>query len=194
LLLGLGAIAVGVGGVGIANVMVISVFERRSEIGRRGDFGASRRRVAEQVLARALLISVLVGVAGTVLGAVATLIYAPSQHHSVQIPALALYGGVGASLAIGAIVGLSPSMQAACLSPTEAVRTVWVPEPLAATAPRHRGRGHRRLRPGPLAPHGPELASSPTQARPGGSCDRGRPENDPSCAAFGSARMLELPS
>ena len=124
LFLGLGAVALLVGGVGIANVMVISVLERRSEIGLRRALGATRRHVAEQFLAEALLLSALGGLAGTVIGAVATVIYALSQHWSVQIPAAALYGGLGAALAIGAIAGLYPSMRAARLSPTEALRTV----------------------------------------------------------------------
>jgi putative ABC transport system permease protein len=124
LLLGLGAVALLVGGVGIANVMVISVLERRSEIGLRRALGASRRHVAEQFLAEALLLSLLGGVAGTVIGGAATVIYAVSQHWSVQIPAVALYGGILAALAIGAIAGLYPSMRAARLSPTEALRTV----------------------------------------------------------------------
>jgi putative ABC transport system permease protein len=123
LLLGLGAIALLVGGVGIANVMVISVLERRSEIGLRRALGARRRHVAEQFLAEALLLSVLGGVAGTVIGGAATAIYALSQHWSVQIPAVALYGGICAAVAIGAIAGLYPSMRAAHLSPTEALRT-----------------------------------------------------------------------
>jgi putative ABC transport system permease protein len=124
LLLGLGAVALLVGGVGIANVMVISVLERRSEIGLRRALGASRRHVAEQFLAEALLLSVLGGVAGTVIGVVATTVYALSQQWSVRIPPEALYGGVGAALVIGAIAGLYPSMRAARLSPTEALRTV----------------------------------------------------------------------
>jgi putative ABC transport system permease protein len=124
LFLGLGAVALLVGGVGIANVMVISVLERRSEIGLRRALGATRRHVAEQFLAEAVLLSVLGGLAGTIIGAVATVIYAVSQHWSVQIPAVALYGGLGAALAIGAIAGLYPSMRAARLSPTEALRTV----------------------------------------------------------------------
>jgi len=124
LLLGLGAVALLVGGVGIANVMVISVLERRSEIGLRRALGATRRHVAEQFLAEALLLSVLGGVAGTVIGVAATAIYAVSQHWSVTIPLLALYGGVGAALVIGAVAGLYPSMRAARLSPTEALRTV----------------------------------------------------------------------
>jgi putative ABC transport system permease protein len=124
LLLGLGAVALLVGGVGIANVMVISVLERRSEIGLRRALGATRRHVGEQFLAEALLLSLLGGLAGTIIGGAATAIYALSQHWSVQIPALALYGGIGAALAIGAIAGLYPAMRAARLSPTEALRTV----------------------------------------------------------------------
>jgi putative ABC transport system permease protein len=124
LFLGLGAVALLVGGVGIANVMVISVLERRSEIGLRRALGASRRHVAEQFLAEALTLSFLGGLAGTILGVATTAAYAVAQHWSVQIPPLALYGGIGAALVIGALAGLYPSMRAARLSPTEALRTV----------------------------------------------------------------------
>ena len=124
LFLGLGAVALLVGGVGIANVMVISVLERRSEIGLRRALGATRRHVAEQFLAEAILLSLLGGVAGTFCGVAATAIYARTQHWHVLIPPLALYGGIGAALAIGAMAGLYPSMRAARLSPTEALRTV----------------------------------------------------------------------
>ena len=86
LLLGLGAVALLVGGVGIANVMVISVLERRSEIGLRRALGATRRHVAEQFLAEAIILSVLGGVAGTIIGGAATAIYARSQHWSVRDP------------------------------------------------------------------------------------------------------------
>ena len=120
LFLGLGTVALLVGGVGIANVMVISVLERRSEIGLRRALGATRRHVAEQFLAESVLLSVLGGVAG----AVATVIYAASQGWSVQIPAVALYGGLGAALVLGGIAGLYPSMRAARPSPAEALRTV----------------------------------------------------------------------
>jgi putative ABC transport system permease protein len=124
LLLGLGAVALLVGGVGIANVMIVSVLERRSEIGLRRALGATRRHVAEQFLAEALLLSALGGLAGTIFGVAATAVYAQTQHWQVQIPSLALYGGFGAALAIGAIAGLYPAMRAARLSPTEALRTV----------------------------------------------------------------------
>jgi putative ABC transport system permease protein len=124
LFLGLGAVALLVGGVGIANVMVISVLERRPEIGLRRALGATRRHVAEQFLVEAVLLSALGGLAGSVLGVAATAIYALTQHSSLLIPAQALYGGIGAALAIGATAGLYPSMRAAHLSPTEALRTV----------------------------------------------------------------------
>jgi putative ABC transport system permease protein len=124
LVLGLGAVALLVGGVGIANVMVISVLERRSEIGLRRALGGTRRHIAEQFLTEALLLSLLGGLAGTLLGVVATAVYSLTQHWHVLIPPLALYGGPGAALAIGAIAGLYPAMRAARLSPTEALRTV----------------------------------------------------------------------
>jgi putative ABC transport system permease protein len=123
LFLALGAVALLVGGVGIANVMVISVLERRSEIGLRRALGATRRHVAAQFLAEAVLLSVLGGLAGTITGIAATAIYAQTQHWSVQIPALAMYGGIGTALAIGAIAGLYPATRAARLSPTQALRT-----------------------------------------------------------------------
>jgi putative ABC transport system permease protein len=124
LLLGLGAVALLVGGVGIANVMVISVLERRSEIGLRRALGATRRHIAGQFLTEALLLSVLGGLAGTVIGIAATAVYALAQHSPPLIPAQALYGGLAAALSIGAIAGLYPSMRAARLSPTEALRAV----------------------------------------------------------------------
>lgn len=124
LFLGLGAVALLVGGVGIANVMVISVLERRSEIGLRRALGATRRHVAVQFLSESLLLSLLGGTAGVVLGAVVTAAYAGSRSWEVVVPVLGLVGGVGAALLIGAVAGVYPATRAARLSPTEALRTV----------------------------------------------------------------------
>jgi putative ABC transport system permease protein len=122
LLLGLGAVALLVGGVGIANVMVISVLERRSEIGLRRALGATRRHISAQFLTEALLLAALGGTAGIALGALVTAGYATSQGWAVTVPALAVLGGAAAALAIGAIAGLYPATRAARLSPTEALR------------------------------------------------------------------------
>lgn len=124
LLLGLGAVALLVGGVGIANVMVISVIERRSEIGLRRALGATRRHITSQFLTESLLLSAMGGVAGAALGAVVTAIYAATQGQPTVVPPEAVFSGVAAALVIGAIAGLYPSMRAARLSPTEALRTV----------------------------------------------------------------------
>lgn len=124
LLLGLGAVALLVGGVGIANVMVISVIERRSEIGLRRALGATRRHVAAQFVTESLLLSAVGGVAGALLGAVVTAVYATSQGAQIVVPPQAVTGGIAAALAIGAVAGLYPALRAARLSPTEALRTV----------------------------------------------------------------------
>lgn len=124
LLLGLGAVALLVGGVGIANVMVISVIERRSEIGVRRALGATRRHISAQFLTESLLLSALGGIAGALLGAIVTAVYATSQGARIVVPPEAVGGGIAAALLIGAIAGLYPALRAARLSPTEALRTV----------------------------------------------------------------------
>jgi putative ABC transport system permease protein len=124
LFLGLGAVALLVGGVGIANVMVISVLERRSEIGLRRALGATRRHISGQFLSESLLLAGAGGLAGSALGALVTVAYASSRGWSAAVPPEALAGGAGAALAIGAVAGLYPALRAARLSPTDALRTV----------------------------------------------------------------------
>jgi putative ABC transport system permease protein len=124
LLLGLGAVALLVGGVGIANVMVISVLERRQEIGVRRALGATRAHVRRQFLTEALTLAGIGGVAGVVLGAAVTAIYASTQDERIVVPLTGVLGGVGASVVVGAIAGLYPAVRAARLAPTEALRSV----------------------------------------------------------------------
>jgi putative ABC transport system permease protein len=123
LFLALGAVAPLVGGIGIANVMVISVLERRGEIGLRRALGAARRHVAVQFLVESLLLASLGGAAGVALGATATLAVALQRGWQPQIPPEAIAAGIGAALLIGAIAGLYPARRAARLSPTDALRS-----------------------------------------------------------------------
>jgi putative ABC transport system permease protein len=122
LLLGLGAVALLVGAIGIANIMVISVLERRGEIGLRRALGATRRHISSQFLAESALLAAIGGITGLVMGAIATLIYALAQGEPWVVPAYALVAAPAAGLAIGMLAGLYPASKAARLSPTEALR------------------------------------------------------------------------
>jgi putative ABC transport system permease protein len=124
LFLGLGAVALLVGGVGIANVMVISVLERRSEIGLRRAIGATRRHIGIQFLAESLLLALAGGIAGVGLGAGIAAAYAASRGWEVAVPVEVVAGGVLAALAVGAVAGLYPALRAARLAPTDALRSV----------------------------------------------------------------------
>jgi putative ABC transport system permease protein len=123
LLLGLGAVALLVGGVGVANTMVISVLERRSEIGLRRSLGATRGQIRSQFLAESLLLSAIGGLGGVVLGIAVTAGYALYQGWPATVPAWATAGGVAATLIIGGLAGLYPAVRASLLSPTEALAT-----------------------------------------------------------------------
>lgn len=122
LFLGLGAVALLVGAVGVANIMIISVLERRSEIGLRRALGATRGQIRTQFLAEAVTLTLLGGAAGVAAGAAVTSVYATAKGWAVVIPALAWGGGISAAIVIGAIAGLLPALRAARLSPTEALR------------------------------------------------------------------------
>jgi putative ABC transport system permease protein len=122
--LGLGAVALLVGGVGIANVMVISVLERRPEIGLRRALGARAVHVGVQFLGESVLLSLLGGCAGIVLGAAATAGYASVQHWSLVVPVVSIGGAVALALVLGALAGLYPAVRAARLAPAAALRSV----------------------------------------------------------------------
>ena len=123
LLAGLGAVALLVGAIGIANIMVISVLERRGEIGLRRALGATRRHISTQFLTESALLAVLGGIIGLTIGAGATAIYAQTKHQPFVVPLYALIAAPAVGLLIGAIAGYYPAMKAARLSPTEALRT-----------------------------------------------------------------------
>ena len=122
LLLGLGAVALLVGGVGIANVMVISVIERRTEIGVRRALGALRRHIRLQFVCESALLAALGGLGGVLLGAMITIAYARSQDWIISISISSLGAGLGLAIVIGSIAGLYPAARAARLDPAEAVR------------------------------------------------------------------------
>ena len=122
LLLGLGAVALLVGAIGIANIMVISVLERRGEIGLRRALGATRRHISVQFLAESAMLAVLGGVAGLALGAGATEVYALTRNEPFVVPLYALIAAPGAGFVIGTVAGIYPAGKAARLSPTEALR------------------------------------------------------------------------
>ncbi len=124
LFLGLGAVALLVGAIGVANVMVISVLERRSEIGLRRALGATRGQIRAQFLAEAVLLSLAGGAAGVILGVIITSVYGRAHGETILIPFQAWTGGLCAALLIGALAGLLPAIRAARLSPTQALLTL----------------------------------------------------------------------
>ena len=124
LFLGLGAVALLVGAIGVANIMVIAVLERRSEIGLRRALGATKGQIRAQFLGEAILLSLSGGLVGVTIGAVSTTAYAHGKGWPAVIPPEAWAGGLAAALLIGALAGLLPAIRAARLSPTEALWSI----------------------------------------------------------------------
>jgi putative ABC transport system permease protein len=123
LFLGLGVVALIVGAVGVANIMIISVLERRSEIGLRRALGATKGQIRTQFLAESILLAVIGGVVGVLAGIAATAVYASSKHWAIVIPAEAWSGGIASAILIGALAGLMPAVRASRMPPTVALRT-----------------------------------------------------------------------
>jgi putative ABC transport system permease protein len=121
LFLGLGAVALLVGAVGVANIMIISVLERRQEIGLRRALGATKGQIRTQFLSEAILLALIGGAVGDIVGAAATAIYAHAKGWPTVIPTEAWAGGLAAAVLIGALAGLLPAIRAARLSPTQAL-------------------------------------------------------------------------
>jgi len=124
LFLGLGAVSLLVGAVGVANIMLIGVLERRGEIGLRRSLGATKGNIRTQFLAEAILLALIGGASGVAAGAISTAVYAHVKHWTTVVPTTAWAGGLGAAILIGALAGLLPAVRAARMSPTEALRTV----------------------------------------------------------------------
>jgi putative ABC transport system permease protein len=124
LFLALGAVALAVAGIGIANVMVIAVLERRGEIGLRRALGARRAHIGIQFLAESCLLGLIGGTAGAIVGGFATTAFAAARHWYAVVPIPALVLAIGASLAVGAAAGLYPALRAARFAPIEALRTI----------------------------------------------------------------------
>jgi putative ABC transport system permease protein len=123
LFLGLGVVALIVGAVGVANIMVISVLERRSEIGLRRALGATKGQIRTQFLGESILLAVLGGVVGLLAGIAATAVYASSKGWALVIPVEAWAGGIASAILIGAFAGLMPAVRASRMPPTVALRT-----------------------------------------------------------------------
>jgi putative ABC transport system permease protein len=124
LLLALGGVALLVGGIGVANTMVIAVLERRSEIGLRRALGATRGHIRIQFLGESILLAGVGGIGGATLGGVVTAVFAASRGWPFALPAWVIGGAAVATVLVGALAGAYPAARAVRLSPTAALTMV----------------------------------------------------------------------
>ncbi len=111
-----------VGGIGIMNILLVSVTERTREIGLRMAIGARRNHVLLQFLTEAILLSVTGGVGGIAAGVIVSLLISTLAHWPTQLSALAIFGGFAFSVAVGMFFGFYPARKASRLNPIEALR------------------------------------------------------------------------
>jgi putative ABC transport system permease protein len=117
------ALALIISGIGIMNIMLVTVTERTREIGLRMAVGASRRDVLEQFLAEAVAISLTGGLVGILIGVAIPLgVRYVADDFAVPISPLSIIVAFGVSLLVGLIFGILPANRAARLNPTEALR------------------------------------------------------------------------
>lgn len=121
LLIGLAAVGLLVGGVGISNTMIIAVIERRQDIGLRRALGATRGNIATQFLAESALMSACGGLGGVLLGYAVTVFYSSLQHWGISLPLWVGATAVIVTAVIGAVAGLYPAVKASRESPTQAL-------------------------------------------------------------------------
>ncbi len=122
LLAGVAAVSLIVGGIGIMNIMLVSVTERTREIGLRMSVGARAATILRQFLAEAIVLATIGGLIGVFAGGIGTLAIALATHWPMAIPPQWIFASVGFSAMVGIFFGYYPARQAAGLNPIEALR------------------------------------------------------------------------
>jgi putative ABC transport system permease protein len=116
------AVSLLVGGIGIMNIMLVSVTERTKEIGVRKAVGATRLNILSQFLIEAVVLTAIGGLLGLAVGEIASLVMNKVSPLPAYVPLWAIGVGVGISAAVGIIFGLWPAWKAARLNPIDALR------------------------------------------------------------------------